>query len=187
MSDRGERDVLVARGKPGRRLGTGDKEILRGATGGPGQHRIPGCRRSNRILDREFLWSCPAFIHPGQRLLPVLRRLSQILRSHLDLDQLLGLRKRRRRHCRSNRRRGAERRRSPRRILRPGPCGHRCPYQSERTTCRSEERRVGKECRSRWSPYHSKKKPTEPTSPVFTAISDAIPVTKTPLTPTASI
>src|SRR5205807_9177352 len=24
---------------------------------------------------------------------------------------------------------------------------------------RSEERRVGKECRSRWSPYHSKKKP----------------------------
>src|SRR5688500_20195687 len=25
---------------------------------------------------------------------------------------------------------------------------------------RSEERRVGKECRSRWSPYHSKKKNT---------------------------
>src|SRR6185436_20434261 len=25
---------------------------------------------------------------------------------------------------------------------------------------RSEERRVGKECRSRWSPYHYKKKPT---------------------------
>src|SRR3712207_3621389 len=25
---------------------------------------------------------------------------------------------------------------------------------------RSEERRVGKECRSRWSPYHSKKKST---------------------------
>src|SRR6266487_5262683 len=25
-------------------------------------------------------------------------------------------------------------------------------------TFRSEERRVGKECRSRWSPYHSKKK-----------------------------
>ena len=23
-----------------------------------------------------------------------------------------------------------------------------------RTYCRSEERRVGKECRSRWSPYH---------------------------------
>ena len=22
------------------------------------------------------------------------------------------------------------------------------------TSCRSEERRVGKECRSRWSPYH---------------------------------
>ena len=25
---------------------------------------------------------------------------------------------------------------------------------SERFTTRSEERRVGKECRSRWSPYH---------------------------------
>ena len=23
-----------------------------------------------------------------------------------------------------------------------------------KNTCRSEERRVGKECRSRWSPYH---------------------------------
>ena len=23
-----------------------------------------------------------------------------------------------------------------------------------KTLCRSEERRVGKECRSRWSPYH---------------------------------
>src|SRR6478736_367490 len=28
---------------------------------------------------------------------------------------------------------------------------------------RSEERRVGKECRSRWSPYHSKKKAEPPT------------------------
>ena len=26
--------------------------------------------------------------------------------------------------------------------------------QSKRKTTRSEERRVGKECRSRWSPYH---------------------------------
>src|SRR6266511_5223264 len=26
------------------------------------------------------------------------------------------------------------------------------------TSARSEERRVGKECRSRWSPYHEKKK-----------------------------
>ena len=26
--------------------------------------------------------------------------------------------------------------------------------QSIKTLCRSEERRVGKECRSRWSPYH---------------------------------
>src|SRR5690348_17918748 len=29
------------------------------------------------------------------------------------------------------------------------------PFAEKR---RSEERRVGKECRSRWSPYHSKKK-----------------------------
>src|ERR1051326_2572605 len=28
-----------------------------------------------------------------------------------------------------------------------------CPVLS-RALCRSEERRVGKECRSRWSPYH---------------------------------
>ena len=27
-------------------------------------------------------------------------------------------------------------------------------YLSDRTQSRSEERRVGKECRSRWSPYH---------------------------------
>ena len=27
-------------------------------------------------------------------------------------------------------------------------------YQSARHMARSEERRVGKECRSRWSPYH---------------------------------
>ena len=27
-------------------------------------------------------------------------------------------------------------------------------YQAARFRCRSEERRVGKECRSRWSPYH---------------------------------
>src|ERR1035438_10617682 len=30
------------------------------------------------------------------------------------------------------------------------------------TSGRSEERRVGKECRSRWSPYHSKKKIVPP-------------------------
>ena len=28
------------------------------------------------------------------------------------------------------------------------------PTVEERTAARSEERRVGKECRSRWSPYH---------------------------------
>src|SRR2546430_13058201 len=31
--------------------------------------------------------------------------------------------------------------------------------QHPHRAARSEERRVGKECRSRWSPYHSKKKP----------------------------
>ena len=28
------------------------------------------------------------------------------------------------------------------------------PHATRRATTRSEERRVGKECRSRWSPYH---------------------------------
>ena len=28
------------------------------------------------------------------------------------------------------------------------------PTKAKKTTTRSEERRVGKECRSRWSPYH---------------------------------
>src|SRR6476661_10657292 len=35
------------------------------------------------------------------------------------------------------------------------------PWKARRSTsecARSEERRVGKECRSRWSPYHYKKK-----------------------------
>ena len=27
-------------------------------------------------------------------------------------------------------------------------------YSEDNELCRSEERRVGKECRSRWSPYH---------------------------------
>ena len=27
-------------------------------------------------------------------------------------------------------------------------------WEGEQLLCRSEERRVGKECRSRWSPYH---------------------------------
>ena len=29
-----------------------------------------------------------------------------------------------------------------------------CFKDAEKTSVRSEERRVGKECRSRWSPYH---------------------------------
>src|SRR5438874_9023754 len=38
----------------------------------------------------------------------------------------------------------------------------RCAAESEAGDIhgRSEERRVGKECRSRWSPYHKKKKET---------------------------
>src|SRR2546430_17149685 len=35
---------------------------------------------------------------------------------------------------------------------------HRISEALHHLTLRSEERRVGKECRSRWSPYHSKKK-----------------------------
>src|SRR5256886_15589575 len=34
------------------------------------------------------------------------------------------------------------------------PDGHLLFFSSDRATTRSEERRVGKECRSRWSPYH---------------------------------
>ena len=33
-------------------------------------------------------------------------------------------------------------------------CMVACPYEGVRNFNRSEERRVGKECRSRWSPYH---------------------------------
>ena len=29
-----------------------------------------------------------------------------------------------------------------------------CPFEGHKYGRRSEERRVGKECRSRWSPYH---------------------------------
>src|SRR2546421_3446376 len=42
-------------------------------------------------------------------------------------------------HCRNN----------PSRVA-----AHRLRSRSRRKTPRSEERRVGKECRSRWSPYH---------------------------------
>src|SRR5215813_14310121 len=47
-------------------------------------------------------------------------------------------------------------------------CGQVWPSRTAASACwvacaRSEERRVGKECRSRWSPYHSKKNaPTDP-------------------------
>src|SRR5438034_11670531 len=37
---------------------------------------------------------------------------------------------------------------------------------------RSEERRVGKECRSRWSPYHSKKKKTVSESAKLSGVLD---------------
>src|SRR5258705_12676890 len=33
-------------------------------------------------------------------------------------------------------------------------CGNTSVTRSQTITLRSEERRVGKECRSRWSPYH---------------------------------
>ena len=34
------------------------------------------------------------------------------------------------------------------------PIVHQWPHQNDNNNNRSEERRVGKECRSRWSPYH---------------------------------
>ena len=34
------------------------------------------------------------------------------------------------------------------------PICHQRVHQSKKVYNRSEERRVGKECRSRWSPYH---------------------------------
>src|SRR5689334_24046818 len=34
------------------------------------------------------------------------------------------------------------------------PCKCSCEREARRSLPRSEERRVGKECRSRWSPYH---------------------------------
>src|SRR5256885_7012543 len=36
----------------------------------------------------------------------------------------------------------------------PGACGTTTPSPPPNDVSRSEERRVGKECRSRWSPYH---------------------------------
>ena len=33
-------------------------------------------------------------------------------------------------------------------------CSKKSSPSFVKTLCRSEERRVGKECRSRWSPYH---------------------------------
>src|SRR5436853_7557990 len=38
--------------------------------------------------------------------------------------------------------------------------GSNVPNPDEAVPSRSEERRVGKECRSRWSPYHEKKRTT---------------------------
>src|SRR5688572_32414645 len=38
------------------------------------------------------------------------------------------------------------------------PMRRATPIRARPATPRSEERRVGKECRSRWSPYHEKKK-----------------------------
>ena len=39
-------------------------------------------------------------------------------------------------------------------VLCVGPCGGALAVSLEQHIHRSEERRVGKECRSRWSPYH---------------------------------
>ena len=43
-------------------------------------------------------------------------------------------------------------------VLNDIPIGHKIALKAlgkgDTVLCRSEERRVGKECRSRWSPYH---------------------------------
>ena len=39
-------------------------------------------------------------------------------------------------------------------VLQPLPPARACDHEETRVYVRSEERRVGKECRSRWSPYH---------------------------------
>src|SRR5438874_12231063 len=44
------------------------------------------------------------------------------------------------------------------RLTSPPRQNSRKPGPTRTHSPRSEERRVGKECRSRWSPYHSKKK-----------------------------
>src|SRR5438034_4329767 len=49
-------------------------------------------------------------------------------------------------------------RRPARRQTQEVPAGARGARPGEPRRHRSEERRVGKECRSRWSPYHQKKK-----------------------------
>src|SRR5216683_7063473 len=41
---------------------------------------------------------------------------------------------------------------------------HLCRHRAAERRLGSEERRVGKECRSRWSPYHSQKNGTSWTS-----------------------
>src|ERR1039458_6965248 len=44
--------------------------------------------------------------------------------------------------------------------LQPSSCRHSARREARKRLARnprSEERRVGKECRSRWAPYHSKK------------------------------
>src|SRR2546430_17728256 len=46
-----------------------------------------------------------------------------------------------------------------------GPRGVDLHHEGDRLVGRSEERRVGKEGRSRWSPYHSKKKDEKWTGP----------------------
>src|SRR5438445_10373779 len=46
------------------------------------------------------------------------------------------------------------------------------PHETQGVALRSEERRVGKECRSRWSPYHEKRKGCMRLAPSLGTVSD---------------
>src|SRR5438309_11868937 len=59
-----------------------------------------------------------------------------------------------------------------------GRCLRRRGDAGQRLRTRSEERRVGKECRSRWAPDHLKKKLATKTTTIVTNVDDSIDATR---------